>query len=339
MSEQRQRAGDASTNVQVAGDLVLGLTEEQALALFEKNFVAMQGQAMDTVRARVEEMMSEFLSELQARQPERLGVAADPDVQMALYNAQRGYACSGEEDLRKALLDMLVDRTGAKTGQLEAIVLNEAIVTAPKLTADQRRAVAACFITRYTRWLGPPNLDAFYEMHVRPQIAPLAGGLPRHQSAYQHIGYVGAGDTGIGSVELFAAIFDGGWGTAGFLPDEVPDVCRDVIGSSKFFIPSIRDPARLQVAAMHQDELDSVVAGSSDEQAEAVRGLFGMGRLSPEQLEEEALAKVPELRELVDTWRESMLKNLTLTSVGLAIGHGYWTRLTGGNAPLSIWLT
>jgi len=48
--------------------------------------------------------------------------------------------------------------------------------------------------------------------------------------------------------------------------------------------------------------------------------------------------RVPEAAELFDVWENSWLKNLTLTSVGLALGHGCWRRLTGTAAPLRIWI-
>jgi hypothetical protein len=47
---------------------------------------------------------------------------------------------------------------------------------------------------------------------------------------------------------------------------------------------------------------------------------------------------VPESAELFDVWDNPPLKNLTLTSVGLALGHGYWRRLTNTAAPLRIWI-
>jgi hypothetical protein len=342
MTGQRQQGGDASTNIQAAGNVIIqhGLTLEEALALFEKNFLDMQGQAMEVARRRAEELTSDFLTEFQARHQDNIGIAADPDVQMALYNAQRGYACSGDDDLRRTLLDLLVDRTGATTGQFEAIVLNEAIVAAPKLTNDQRRAIAANFIIRHVGLRGTLDLDAFYEARVEKQILPLAKNLPSGRSAYQHIEYVGAGTVGVSSVDFFKGIFgEGAWASRGFTSGEVPESCLSLIGDNDVFRASIRDPARLQIAAIDKDDLDALSGPLGEIELNDLHKLFTLCKMSAGELRAEALSRVPELREMSEVWEISPLGNLSLTSIGVAIGHGYWTRLTNTtNAPLTCWL-
>jgi hypothetical protein len=47
---------------------------------------------------------------------------------------------------------------------------------------------------------------------------------------------------------------------------------------------------------------------------------------------------MPEAVDLVALWSDTLLNRMQLTSVGMAIGHGYWRRETGADAPLSIWI-
>jgi hypothetical protein len=211
MAEQRQEAGDESTKVQVAGDVVyhgpsIDEVREIALDVFRNNFVELGRTAADIARGRAERLTDEFLVELARRVPAGFQAASDPDMQRALFNAQSEYACCGESDLQNALVDLLVDRA-AETGRgTRTVVLNEAITSAPKLTTAQRRAIAVCFMTKYTGWRGPLNLDHFYALDVCQNILRLADELPRHQSAYQHIEYVGAGSVGIGQTSLGQAL-------------------------------------------------------------------------------------------------------------------------------------
>ena len=47
---------------------------------------------------------------------------------------------------------------------------------------------------------------------------------------------------------------------------------------------------------------------------------------------------VPEIQMLFKAWDDTPMKNLKLTSVGLAIGHANAVRLTNFDAPLGIWI-
>jgi hypothetical protein len=44
------------------------------------------------------------------------------------------------------------------------------------------------------------------------------------------------------------------------------------------------------------------------------------------------------MENVFDTWSDSQMKNFTLTSVGIAIGHANIKRLVGEFANLSIWI-
>lgn len=351
MPSQRQQGGDDSTNIQSAGDVTVvgGASVDEvrdiALDVFRKNFLELGAQAADLARGRAERLTENFLSELERRLPAGLGTARDPDMQYSLFNAQREFARSGEPDLEAALVDLLVDRAGEQERSTRAVVLNEAITVAPKLTVAQRRAIATCFLLKYTTWRGPLNIDVFYQLDIRQSLLPVVDGLPRHQSDYQHIEYVGAGAVGIGSVDLGTALIHQAPGcfTTGFTRDEVPTL-GNLLDNSKLIVPCIRDDTRLQIAAQHEDDLDAAAAATgasdqlTDDQLTELRAVFGRGRLAPQIALEELTTRVPESSELVTVWQESALKNLTLTSVGLAIGHGYWRRVTASPSPLSIWI-
>lgn len=44
------------------------------------------------------------------------------------------------------------------------------------------------------------------------------------------------------------------------------------------------------------------------------------------------------MKKIFETWESSAIKNFTLTSVGIAIGHANIKRLVGEFSDLSIWI-
>jgi hypothetical protein len=107
----------------------------------------------------------------------------------------------------------------------------------------------------------------------------------------------------------------------------------------RFFVPCIRDHTRLQINALHDDVIDQAteeagVGGLAD----SLRQLSNVGRMPDDEIHAELLLRTPEISEIVDIWEKSPLHNLTLTTVGIAIGHAYWRRTTKSPEPLSTWI-
>ena len=347
ISRQQQTGGEGATLAQAGNDIVIhqgpniDQIREVALDVFRANFLELRGVAEEVALGRAEKVTREYLEALQNRSPDALNSTGDPDVVRSIVNVQTEFACSGEEDLGQILVDLLVERSVQETRGIEAVVLNEAIKAAPKLTVDQRRAVAACFLTRYTRYTGPKDLDAYYEMNVQRSLVPFSRELPKRASAYQHIDYVGAGSVGIGEASFLDAILSGaaGYFTRGFLPADVPEALTALLGDPGIFQGSLRGEGKIQLAAMCNDDVVDVVKAIGREDLKApMSNLLGIGRMTPEEILDEMEARAPGMREMADAWDGSSLKNLTLTTVGIAIGHGYWRRTVGEVAPLSIWL-
>jgi hypothetical protein len=91
---------------------------------------------------------------------------------------------------------------------------------------------------------------------------------------------------------------------------------------------------------MTDDDIDHLAESANmPEHSNLFRNLYGLGVMSDAEIREELLCRLPEAAELADVWDTSPLRHLTLTSVGVAIGHGYWRRTTSSAAPLSIWIS
>lgn len=346
-NEQEQSGGENSTNLQAGGDLVYvgpsrAEMKEIALAVFTENFLALRGIAEDVALARADKITTEFLTKMYAEAPEAAERFSDPDVQRSVFNAQREFACSGEDDLGQVLVDLLVDRVKEDERSLRTLALNEAITAAPKLTEGQRRAIALAFLVRYTRipaFLPSPQL--IVELRFRGSLLR----LPRPSEGlrgvdFQHIEYVGAGTVSMGEIQLGDALRATHTSafTNGFSEEQMPEALRESPLRDSLVVSCMRQPNHFQLLAPATQDVDKLISeNGAEDLRSAVVQVQEIGVLSGEEIKAEMVSLASETAELFEEWDTTSLKNLTLTSVGLALGHAYWRRF-GGDAPLSVWL-
>ena len=206
---QSQTSGDKSLNIQgedVTLNLGVNYSEARQIALdvFEANFYKLSQLAGNIARERASELVDDFLSKLAQRNPVGIENTKDPDVQYAIFTAQREYARSGDKDLSDILVDILVDRISQKDRSILQIVLNEALQVAPKLTPDQFDVLSLVFILRYTRRLNFQNLEDFHQ-YIRNVILPISQGIKTHQASFQHLEYTGCGTEQVTSITIESA--------------------------------------------------------------------------------------------------------------------------------------
>ncbi|MGZ6583150.1 MAG: LPO_1073/Vpar_1526 family protein [Solirubrobacteraceae bacterium] len=311
-----------------------------ALDVFRANFLELRGVAEEIALGRAEKITNEFLSKLAIEAPDATANFSDPDVQRSVYTAQREFACSGEDDLGEVLVDLLVDRVQQGDRNLRALALNEAISAAPKLTERQRCAVGLVFLLRYTRTPIIGDASSVIQIRVRGQLLKLPSVDGLRDMDMQHLEYVGAGTVSFGQISFGDALLRSQTAafTRGFTEDEMPDALRNFEERDRLVMSAYRDPARFQLSVAADEDVDKLLS-TVQEQAvrDAMLSVRSIGQLSADEVRSEILARVPEAAALVDVWESTSLKQLTLTSVGIALGHAYWRRF-GGNAPLSTWL-
>jgi hypothetical protein len=342
-----QNSAENSTNFQAGQDIhVHGLTLEEArtvaLDVYRSNALELQGIAQAVAVSRAEQLTNEFLNKLEHDLPDQTDKLADPDVQNVLFEAQKEFARSGEDDLKAALVDLLTARTQEDKRNLRTLALNEAIASAPKLTEEQRRAIAWIFYLRYTRDTGSRDPEQFFDQ-VKGVVNAIGVDLPSGQADYQHIEYVGAGSISMGKVSLGASLLSGDEGlfTNGFDETSVDPALMLRLRENGLVIPAIRNPARVQLALLSEEDLVDILAKSGlDGEMGSINPLMSNGRMTDVEVADEAVARIPEIAPLRTIWdaQQGAIGSMTLTSVGIAIGHAYWSRLTGRAPSLSIWL-
>jgi hypothetical protein len=263
---QEQSGGDGSFNAQAGRDVVVnGITASEAIdiadGVFWKNFLTMGGAAERVLRDRVERFVRDFVGRLQAENPAGLGSMSDPDILRTLFAAEEGYACSGEDDLEEALIDLLVDRAGQTERDLKTLVLNQAVSTVPKLTKQQRAALAVLFFTDVAWYDGPFDLTS-YCAYVADFLVPFVELLPEKSSDLGYMQYTGVGWLAAGSVTLESTFYNSEYGffTNGFVPEGtdaahgLPNPIAEpgwvpFLADPDIFIPCVRNSEKLQINA------------------------------------------------------------------------------------------
>ncbi|MFK0085443.1 LPO_1073/Vpar_1526 family protein [Glutamicibacter sp. NPDC090743] len=343
--KQEQTSGEGAVNYQAGGDIIvqtdLKHMREIALAVYKENALELRGIAEDIAYARADKLTSEFLERINEENPQAAGALSDPDMQSVLFDAQTQFARSGEDDLGEVLVDLLTDRASQDSRTLRTLALNEAIHSAPKLTEQQRRVIGLVFILRYSRYTAAGNAKMLYDGYLKPSVVALANGLPDKEVDYQHIEYVGAGTLSFGEFG-FGQMIRGGYGglfTNGFDDGEIPTEWDRSQWQMYGIRPALRDPSKFQVNVVSKNEIDGLeVVKNKPEITGELKRLCETGLMSDEDIVKELGSLDATITAFAKQWDDSPAKRLTLTSVGIAIGHAYWRRITSGDAPLSIWL-
>lgn len=346
--DQEQATSHGGTALQAGGDIVItstGLTytevKEVALDVFRANFYQLSGIAKDTASARAEEITEAFLSKLQAEHPEGFQQANDPSFQYALLTVQKELARTGDKDLGDLLVDLLVDRSKQEQRDILQIVLDESLNTAPKLTDNQLAVLAITFLFKYTQNHGIGNHQALGE-YFDKHIPPFSQKIVKNAACYQHLEFTGCGAIGIGEIKLetiLGTTYQGQF-LHGFDAKEVEDRSLSIGLDSRFFIPCLNDPAKIQVRANSHESLDRLIAEQSidTEDSGKIKALFDLGKMTDDEIKAKCIEIRPYMSPVFDVWSDSQMKHFTLTSVGIAIAHANIKRLVGEFANLAIWI-
>jgi hypothetical protein len=344
--DQEQNVAEGSTVIQAGGNVTItGLTyaevKDVALDVFKANFYKLAGVAEEIASARAEAITEAFLSKLQQEHPDGFRQSDNPDFQYALFTVQKEYARNGDKELGDLLVDLLVDRSKQEQRDILQIVLNESLITAPKLTESQLAVLAMIFLFRYTQNLcfGDHQMFAnFLDEHV----APFASKLVSNIACYQHLEFSGSGAIGLGTANLesiLGMVYQGQF-LKGFEEKEIVDRNISIGLDPRFFIPCLNDSSKLQVRANNKELLDKALEECAilAEDRAKIQGLFDLGKMDDSEIKDKCIEIRPYMSTVFETWSASVMKNFTLTSVGIAIGHANIKRLVGEFSDLSIWI-
>lgn len=322
-----------------------GAVRDIALAVFFENFQKSRGQALELASTRAEKFTDQLINKLESESPESLAEIGSPDFQHSLFEAQKGYARTGDEDLGALLLQLLVDRSKQPQRTMMQLVLNESLVTAPKLTDGSLATLSLLFLLKYTvsnRVNSRSSFGDFLDREVKPLIPQIVS----TSTALQYLEYTGCGNVGLGGINsrnlesilqfVYHALF-----SKGIEPEILANTRRELSRNyGAYFITCLNDQSRLQIAHMNEQTLDRAFEQDSvpPEDREKLKSLFRTNVMSENEVRDEIVKLRPYMADLFTKWNDSSMTTFTLTSVGLAIGQSNLSRVTEHRSDLSIWV-
>jgi hypothetical protein len=315
--------------------------KDAALGVFEANFYRLSSLARQTAEQRAEEVTEKLLERLLREHPEGFAQANDPGFQHALYTVQREHARTGDVNLGGLLVDLLVDRTRHPQRDIMQIVLDESLNTAPKLTEGQLAVLSVVFLFKYTQNQGIGN-HQMLGSHMDRVLQPFAAKVQKNNAWYQHLEFTGCGTIGLGEIGLESILGTTYQGLflKGFDPSEIS--ARGITAGSepRLFMSCLNDPSKIQVRTNSHETLESLFdqAAILTEDRQKIKGLFDETKMSESEIQAKCIELCPYMAHLFDVWSDSPMKNFTLTSVGIAIGHANIRKIAGEFANLAIWI-
>jgi hypothetical protein len=344
---QSQDVGAGGAAIQAGGNVTVitgGLSYSDiravALEVFQTNFQKLALDAATVARGRAEEITDKFLTQLQQESPRSLHQANDPAFQSALLDVQREYAKCGDRELGALLVDLLVQRSKQDQRNLIQLVLNESLVTAPKITEDQLCALTVAFLVRHVQ--GKLRNLAELGKYLDRYFMPFAGRLPKGSASYQHLEFAGCGAVGVMTVEMESAFQEKfrGLFQKGFDPQKLNEIGLSLRLPERFIVKCLHDPTKLQVNALNGDVLKDLLDANQVSPAERslLKLLFAEGSMDPGEVLAKCIELRPYMQLIFNAWKLSPLPQLTLTSVGIAIAHANLRRITAFDADLSLWI-
>ena len=346
LTPQEQKSGDSSINLQAGGNISLGITYAEARQIaqdiFNANFVKLSEDAHAIAKQRADELVSDYLRQLEQRNPAAIESTRDPDMQFDLYTSQKEYARSGDKDLGAILVDILVDRASTPERSLLQVVLNESLSVAPKLTSYQFNILSLVFVLRYTRRLNVGNLPQL-GAYLKSTVLPLLDGVHTDVQYYEHLEYAGCGSFNPLSTAQVPVLIKKnypGLFAAGGDTREIDELRAAIPSVDGLVRPCLNDPTKFQLNALNDDVIQKYCQEHElSEEACSKLINFQHSHLLGDDKALEMLVELDErMKSLVEIWNASKLGNLSLTSVGKAIAHANIRRKTGQNYDLSIWI-
>ena len=100
---------------------------------------------------------------------------------------------------------------------------------------------------------------------------------------------------------------------------------------SSFIVPCLQNSSKFQISAINDEVLDKLISDfkPTEEIKNKLKTLFEQFRLSRDQVKNKVIElSTPFMEDLFKIWNDSKMKNMSLTSVGIAIAQANFKRKT-----------
>lgn len=348
MTRQSQDASDGALAVQSGRDTnIQGITTEQMRHIIESlaaQLPAYAALAREIVDARLVDLEDRLMLRMAEKSDERTQSFRDPDFLYLVNRAQSAYARSGDETVRDTLVDLIDNRSKQTERNRLTLSLNEAVETASVLTRNEFAALSLCFLLKNTRNHTVLSIDTFinyYETHIDPLIPD----MPEDEASYSYIEAQRCGSISVMTHDLrnilmtsYGGIFNNGF-DKWQITDHLPDNYKDAI-NTLLIRPCINDHSKMQFDAANKEAFDLILhnIGIEPEIMTNAWNMFTGTFWSEDELLERLNGRIATIDKLFRIWATTPLRNLNLTSTGIAIAHANLVRVADWKSDLSIWI-
>lgn len=343
----KQEGGDNSTNLQgqnvvINNGITYADARDIATDVFRSNFIQLSTEAAEVAKQRAEHLVDEFLKKIETEKPEALQKISDPDMQYALFTAQKEFARSGEKEMESMLVSILSERIEEDSQSFKKIVLNEALEIVPKLTKQQLDTLTIVFIIQETIHRGIVDKEKLTN-YLNSMFLPFISNLTKEKSCYKHLEYTGCcGTIGIPDDKLAKFFLNNyrGLFSTGFEREKYEPIIQDNEALKPLFFECMNNESLFQVNALNYEDLkDKIIhlIGDSDDTYNKIKALFDSSSMNVSEVEKYLIDILPEMKELIDVWRESDMCVMNPTSVGTTLAYINLKR-NGININLDVWI-
>lgn len=349
-NRQSQQVSDNSTAIQATGDVSVGITPEQMLAIMGeiRNTVHVYGeQSQRLIEERFASFENRVLEKFKSDSSARPDAFADPDFQYVVREAQKSFARSGDASLEDVLIDLVAERSKSEVRNRLTLTLNDAVEKAGSLTSTDFDNLAQIFIFQNVQNNAATNLRHLQQVFSE-MFFPIYENASGTEMDFSYLGthncIVPGTDGPISSLDSYAilkqrypgALFRGVsiqelesvipvehpfWLRKGVVPSAVADdlfVCifgtEESIAASiaQTGVPAVFGSQYVELAKQHPMSRDEFIAASGEHSQ----------RVS----------------EMLDRYDLPYIKNSRLTSLGVALAHARMAKIELFDAPLSVWI-
>ncbi|EIV8473882.1 LPO_1073/Vpar_1526 family protein [Vibrio vulnificus] len=344
-----QIAGDDSENYQANKIVVYkqGLSysdcKEVALDVYKSNYLQLSNDAAALAYQRAEHLLDQLLEKLKEKQTENLAAFQDPGMQTAIYDAQKAFIRSGDEDLESVLVDLLQERFSSDKRNLKQIILDQALNVSSMLTSQQMDVLSLVFIFTRTHRHGIGTLEEFYQ-YLETTVAPLTTELTDSELCYQHLKFSGCCSlfeaNSIKPIEELIVNSYPAFFSKGFEVNEIKLDSDSIQKVAPLLLQCFHYPNLVQFNAHNADQLETKCknAGLSEDEVRVVIALFKSTTMNVHEVKEHLSTKFSYMNDLLTKWTATGLNKVSLSTVGIAIAQVNYRIKTGTELDMDIWL-
>lgn len=310
--------------------------------LIKSELAIYKEEAEKTAKERDEKFLSTFFEQLHNAKIDDNVMCEEfknPDMQYTYIEAQKAYIRLGTPELENILSNLLVERAKETQRSLLQIALSEAVTVVPMLLPVQLDILALCFTLKYSRKLNVNNIPSFLH-YIQNDILPHISSNMDKQSLFQHLVYTKTASIDLGELSLEDIFLEtyGGLFLRGYSIEELDEYPSKY---PKLFTKCIHDNKKLQINAISEEALDKVLKtmkSISPSERDYIQKHFSNNLMNEKNVRQFICSHLPNTEELFKQWNDTILKHLSLTSVGIVLGAKRSTQLTGNTYNMNIWI-